>query len=75
MARDHFPAHTQEYIDAKKAEGHGMSNLNDSVGGQLNPVWVEWLMGWPQGWSGLEPLETAKFHEWQQQHFPSCSEG
>lgn len=74
-ARDHFPAHTQEYIDAKKAEGHGMSNLNDSVGGQLNPVWVEWLMGWPQGWSGLEPLETAKFHEWQQQHFPSCSEG
>jgi hypothetical protein len=29
MARDRFPAHTPEYIAAKKAEGHGMSNLND----------------------------------------------
>jgi hypothetical protein len=30
-ARDHFPAHTPEYIAAKKAQGHGMSNLNDTV--------------------------------------------
>ena len=28
-ARDHFPAHTPEYIAAKKALGHGMANLND----------------------------------------------
>lgn len=37
-------------------------------GGQLNPEWVEWLMGWPIGWTELKPLEMAKFHEWQQQH-------
>lgn len=30
-ARDHFPAHTPEYIAAKKAQGHGMANLNDLV--------------------------------------------
>jgi len=30
-ARDHFPAHTPEYIAAKKAQGHGMANLNDQV--------------------------------------------
>ena len=30
-ARDHFPAHKPEYIEAKMAEGHGMSNLNDVV--------------------------------------------
>lgn len=30
-ARDHFPPHTQAYIDAKKAQGHGMSNLTDAV--------------------------------------------
>ena len=24
-----MPAHSQEYIAAKKAEGHGMANLND----------------------------------------------
>ena len=38
------------------------------VGGQLNPTWVEWLMGWPLGWTDLRPLETDRFREWQQQH-------
>ncbi len=28
-ARDHFPAHTDEYVAAKMAQGHGMANLND----------------------------------------------
>ncbi len=40
------------------------------AGGLLNPNWVEWLMGWPIGATGLEPLETDKFQEWQQQHSP-----
>jgi hypothetical protein len=31
QARDHFPVHTEEYITAKKAQGHGMQNLNDQV--------------------------------------------
>ncbi len=31
QARDHFPAHTPEYVAAKKAEGHGMRNLNDEA--------------------------------------------
>jgi len=35
-------------------------NLNDQVGGQLNPTWVEWLMGWPLGWTDLKPLATGK---------------
>lgn len=26
--------------------------------GALNPVWVEWLMGFPEGWTDLEDLET-----------------
>lgn len=29
QARDHFPAHTPEYIAEKKSQGHGMANLND----------------------------------------------
>jgi hypothetical protein len=29
-------------------------------GGQLNPPWVEWLMGWPVGWTDLKPLEMDK---------------
>ena len=37
--------------------------LSDSmlVGGKLNPMWVEWLMGWPLGWTDLKPLVTDKF--------------
>lgn len=27
-------------------------------GGSLNPTWVEWLMGFPVGWTDLEPSET-----------------
>ncbi len=30
------------------------------VGGQLNPTWVEWLMGWPLGWTDLRLSETDK---------------
>ena len=36
--------------------------------GQLNPTWVEWLMGWPLGWTDLKPLETDRFRSWLQQH-------
>ena len=45
-----------------------------SDGGQLNPPWVEWLMGWPIGWTELRPLEMARFLEWQQQHSSSYAE-
>ena len=27
-------------------------------------VWVEWLMGWPLGWTDLKPLETDRFRQW-----------
>ena len=37
-------------------------------GGKLNPTWVEWLMGWPLGWTDLKPLETDKSHCVPQQH-------
>ncbi len=34
--------------------------LADQVGGKLNPTWVEWLMGWPIGWTDLKLSATAK---------------
>ena len=37
-------------------------------GGQLNPDWVEWLMGWPIGWTACEPLEMDKFQQWPRWH-------
>jgi DNA (cytosine-5)-methyltransferase 1 len=38
-------------------------SLSQSVhptSGQLNPTWVEWLMGWPLEWTDLKPLEMDK---------------
>jgi DNA (cytosine-5)-methyltransferase 1 len=32
--------------------------LEGSPTGRLNPTWVEWLMGFPLGWTDLEDLET-----------------
>nr|WP_239025738.1 hypothetical protein [Sphingomonas paeninsulae] len=126
--RDHFPPHTTEYIAEKKAQGHGMRNLNDEAANwptpctrdhkgsgpvtiradgksrmdmldyaaergfapfasvdlllpdrptpsgmksaetrrTLNPLFVEWLMGWPEGLSGFERQET-EFARWLQQ--------
>lgn len=31
---------------------------NGQTSGQLNPTWVEWLMGFPLGWTDLEGSET-----------------
>jgi hypothetical protein len=35
-------------------QSHGVN----VIGGTLNPTWVDWLMGYPIGYSALEPLET-----------------
>lgn len=47
---------------AADAQGsHGGNNhrsLRTDVAGQLNPMWVEWLMGFPQGWTDLNVSET-----------------
>lgn len=42
--------------------------LNAEVGGALNPTWVEWLMGWPLGWTDSKPLGMDKFHQWWFSH-------
>lgn len=36
--------------------------------GALNPDWVDWLMGFPIGWTELKPLETRRFLMWRQVH-------
>ena len=33
-------------------------------GGPLNPEWVELLMGWPIGWTDLNPISPLDFSEW-----------
>jgi DNA (cytosine-5)-methyltransferase 1 len=63
QARDFRSGSTDRWDNPERTR-----NLNDQIGGQLNPTWVEWLMGWPLGWTDLKPLETDKFRQWQLQH-------
>lgn len=44
----------------EKGKQISLSQSVSETSGQLNPNWVEWLMGWPIGWTDLKPLETDK---------------
>jgi hypothetical protein len=48
--------------------------LNAVAGGQLNPDWCEWFMGWPIGWTASEPLETDRFQQWLLGHGRRCAD-
>jgi len=41
------------------------------LGMRPRPEYVEWMMGFPIGWTELKGLETGRFQEWLQQHSPS----
>ncbi len=49
------------YLDATVQE-------RGQITGPLNPTWVEWLMGWPTGWTDLKQLGTDKFLWWRHRH-------
>jgi len=54
----------------------GRSRVNDRLdhrvmaehGGSLNPTWVEWLMGWPLGWTDLNASAMVRFQQWLHSH-------
>jgi hypothetical protein len=45
-------------------KGH---DLPSKAGGSLNPNWVEWLMGFPTGWTELSPSETQSYRNSRKQ--------
>jgi hypothetical protein len=55
---------TPQARDYKGASGRSLKGTERDLpmavgnGGRLNPTWVEWLMGFPLGWTDLEDLET-----------------
>ena len=63
QARDHRTGQLERYENPDRTK-----NLNDQIGGQLNPTWVEWLMGWPLGWTDLKPSATDKCRNAQRRH-------
>lgn len=73
-ATDYKGSPTAERAAERAAESSRGVRLPEEVvkrgasGGQLNPTWVEWLMGWPIGHTDLKPLGTGRFQEFEQQH-------
>ncbi|CAI8898511.1 conserved hypothetical protein [Pseudomonas sp. IT-232MI5] len=74
MAKGSSPAALTRKSGADRSNDRLDHAVMASDGGQLNPEWVEWLMGWPIGWTELKPLAMDKFREWQQQHSPFSPE-
>jgi hypothetical protein len=52
----------------EKGKQLNLSMVAHPTSGQLNPTWVEWLMGWPLGWTDLKPSEMDKSPSVPQQH-------
>lgn len=63
IARDWRSGKASEATHAKNSRP-----LSEQIGGSLNPNWVEWLMGWPIGWTELRPLGMGKFRQWLGSH-------
>jgi len=40
----------------------------ETFGRQVHPEMLEWLMGWPIGWTAGAPLETGRFLQWLALH-------
>ena len=60
-----YPAEFTRNTPTLTSQAHGGKPIQPM---SLNPVWVEWLMWWPLGWTSLKPLETDKFQQWQHSH-------
>jgi DNA (cytosine-5)-methyltransferase 1 len=50
----------QRRLAIGKQIGLSMQVKESPGSGSLNPTWVEWLMGWPLGWTDLQPSATDK---------------
>jgi hypothetical protein len=57
--------HFYPTMDYGAAKGWGSSSAEDRsrLGGSLNPEWVEWLMGYPAGWTDLGDSGTRSFRK------------
>lgn len=60
QARDFRAGQSERYENPARTK-----NLNDHIGGQLNPDWVEWLMNWPAAWSSLDAIDKHEFERWR----------
>ena len=59
--RDYKGANSDKHLAKDRGHHDQLPNAVKMAGytaGSLNPTWVEWLMGFPTGWTDLNALET-----------------
>jgi hypothetical protein len=76
--RDHRGAYTEKALTRKDGKSRATDQLPNAVlngqgcdnfkGYHLNPDWVEWLMGWPIGWSHTEGVDSWEILSWESEH-------
>ena len=67
-------AHGSGSRNTENSNAHAGVSLTDYVKGdggkgrrspgQLNPMWVEWLMGWPRNWTSAEAMKSSDMEDW-----------
>ena len=60
----------RSHVTGRIDEWGGRANrFRGSMVGKMHlPDFEAWMMGWPEGWQKLTPLDKDKFREWLEQH-------
>ena len=79
-SQDYKPIRREIPSEMKGAHGRSLvaaiGKLYPNLIGQyLDPQYLDWLMGFPIGWSGPDQLAMPKFQQWQRSHFKSYQKG
>ena len=65
-------AHNAKETNAPSEAHRNEPTPTSLVGGHLNPMWVEGLMGWPDDWSSLNNISHVKMCFWLMGHNHEC---
>jgi len=71
-ARDYKGANSRAHCKVNGTGRKHMDQLPNAVAhgfrpetnGALSPAWVEWLMGWPIGWTSMDAIEELDWRGW-----------
>lgn len=63
-------AHNAKETNAPSEHTRNTPTLTAQAGGKLNTEWVEWLMGWPKGWTDITKVLVDEDFSWQKETSP-----
>ena len=58
--------HSSRRPSYKDSEEISQAGEKDAKKKLLNPEFIEWMMGWPIGWSSIKPLSGKNIQDWRE---------